>query len=312
MTQTGVQYLEVSEEYAGQRLDNFLLRQLKGVPRSKIYRMIRKGEVRVNGKRPKPTHRLETLDKIRVPPLRLGDEPVKPNLSVAKNVENTILYEDKVILIINKPTGLAVHGGSGVTNGVIESFRAVRPDAPYLELVHRLDRETSGCLMIAKRRSVLKRLQAELHHKNTLLKQYCVIVHGQWPANRTQVDLPIAKNTLSSGERVSRVQSDGKESLTRFRLLAAGTQSLLEAIPVTGRTHQIRVHCHHAGHPVVGDDKYGAEDRDKRLRPGRMMLHASRLVIPAGLDLPEIDVSAPMDEKMQALWDRLVRDNSPG
>ena len=304
-----VQLLEIEEDFAGQRIDNYLLRLLKGVPKSRIYRIMRKGEVRLNGKRIKPGTRLQAGDRLRIPPVRVSEGNDSNNMHFEKNVEETILYEDRVMLIINKPAGVAVHGGSGISAGIIESLRYARPQDRHLELVHRLDRGTSGCLMIAKRRSHLKLLQAELQQKKRLKKYYQVITHGNWPPRKQHVNVPIARNILRSGERVSRVLPGGKECLTEFRSLARnGEYSVLEAKPITGRTHQIRVHCRYAGFPVVGDDKYGLEDADRKLRHRgikRMMLHASRLEIPPLGDYPAIAVEAPVDSQMQQLADEI-------
>ncbi|MBQ61450.1 MAG: 23S rRNA pseudouridine(955/2504/2580) synthase [Gammaproteobacteria bacterium] len=305
----GVQLVEIEEDYSGQRVDNYLLRTLKGVQKSRIYRIIRKGEVRLNGGRVKPHARLQAGDILRIPPVRVGEKSNLRNKRVENNIEKTIIYENKVMLIINKPEGVAVHGGSGISAGIIESLRQIRPQDPHLELVHRLDRGTSGCLMVAKRRSFLKLLQAELQRKTSLKKFYTVITHGSWPRRKQHIKVPIARNILRSGERVSRVQAGGKECHTEFRnLVGDGQFSILEAIPVTGRTHQIRVHCRYAGYPVVGDDKYGFEDRDRSLQGRglrRMMLHASRLEIPALGEYPHLQVEAPLDSQMQQLMDEI-------
>ncbi len=297
----GVRHLEIEENFAGQRVDNYLLRLLKGVPRSRIYRIVRKGEVRLNGKRVKPDTRLKAGDQIRIPPIRVSEREPSRNYNLEKNIEKSIVYESNVMLIINKPPGIAVHGGSGVSVGVIESLRQARPQDKHLELVHRLDRGTSGCLMIAKKRAYLKLLQAELHRKVRLKKLYQVIVHGNWPVRKQHINAPIAKNLLQSGERVSRVQEGGKESITEFSVISRnGDYSVLEAMPVTGRTHQIRVHCRHAGYPVVGDDKYGFKDADSKLEARgykRLMLHAAKLVIPALGDQPAVQVEAPADDQ---------------
>lgn len=308
-----VQLLEIEEDFAGQRVDNYLLRLLKGVPKSRIYRIIRKGEVRLNGKRIKPDTRLQTGDRLRVPPVRVSEGSDTRNIYLEKSIEKTILYEDKVVIIINKPEGIAVHGGSGISAGIIESLRHARPRERSLELVHRLDRGTSGCLMIAKRRSYLKLLQAELQRKNRLKKYYFVVTHGRWPPRKQHINAPIMRNILRSGERLSRVQPGGKECLTEFRSTASdGQYSVLEAAPITGRTHQIRVHCRYAGFPVVGDDKYGFEDEDRKLRirgMKRLMLHAARLEIPALGDYPAIVVEAPVEGQMQRLIDEINMSN---
>lgn len=308
----GVQFVEIDSENDGQRVDNYLFRLLKGVPKSRVYRLLRRGEVRVNGGRVKAHRKLTMGDTLRIPPVRTAtrEEADQPPAYLLESLNNSIIYEDKYILVINKPTGLAVHGGSGISTGVIEGLRALRPDDKNLELVHRLDRDTSGCLMVARKRSALRTLQASLRDKEDLAKFYEVIVHGRWPRRRTRVDAPLAKNTLKSGERISRVDQEGKPSLTRFELIAtSGDYSLLRAEPVTGRTHQIRVHCAAVGFPVVGDPKYGNEEKDKILRAnglGRMMLHASRLEIPPlSPDAEPFIVEASADAAFERLKSQL-------
>ena len=306
----GVQHLEISDEYAGQRVDNFLLRHLKGVPKSRIYRILRKGEVRVNSKRVKPDARLKMGDKLRIPPVRTSERQQDRNFNLEDKLTKTIIYESKLLLIINKPNGFAVHGGSGLTSGIIEALRHARPEDKHLELVHRLDRGTSGCLMIAKKRAYLKLLQDELRRKTRLRKTYRTVVHGRWPKRKFQVNAPIMRNMLKSGERVSRVMQGGKESLTEYEVMGANeTLTALQASPVTGRTHQIRVHCRHVGHPVVGDDKYGFEEPDRKMEQKgfkRMMLHACRLEIPSVEGHPAIQIEAPLDDEMSALWDSIL------
>ncbi|MBL4680074.1 MAG: RluA family pseudouridine synthase [Pseudomonadales bacterium] len=278
-----VQLVEVTEDSDGQRIDNFLLKKLKGVPKSRIYRCMRKGEVRVNGGRVKAQMKLKIGDVVRIPPIRMSEGTVhRASDSFLDILENSVVYEDKRLIILNKATGMAVHGGSGVNLGVIEGLRQLRSELKFLELVHRLDRDTSGCLMIAKKRSTLKQLQVFLSNKTKLGKYYIAIVHGRWPKRKQHVDLPIRKNTIASGERICIVAADGKPSLTKIRVVTQNTDlSLLNVTPVTGRTHQIRVHCKHIGFPIVGDPKYGLEDKDKLIKPGRLMLHAQRLEIPA-------------------------------
>ncbi|MFT7688793.1 MAG: 23S rRNA pseudouridine955/2504/2580 synthase [Candidatus Azotimanducaceae bacterium] len=279
---TSVQHIEIDESSEGQRIDNFLLKTLKGVPKSKIYRCMRKGEVRVNGGRIKAQAKLKIGDIVRVPPIRMSENEVhRAPDSFLESLEKSIIYEDKRLIVINKPAGIAVHGGSGINLGVIEGMRQLRSEAKFLELVHRLDRDTSGCLMIAKKRSTLKQLHVFLANKNELGKYYLALVHGRWPKRKQHVDLPIRKNTLASGERICVIAADGKQSLTKINVLQQNADlSLLEVMPVTGRTHQIRVHCKHIGYPIVGDPKYGLEDKDKQMKPARLMLHAQRLEIP--------------------------------
>ena len=300
-----VQIVEIDEETAGQRVDNFLSRELKGVPRSRIYRLLRRGEVRVNGGRVKPSTRLQTGDKLRLPPVRMAT-PRKAGAAprwIEETVRNSIIYEDPRMYVVNKPAGIAVHGGSGISQGLIEVMRKLYPDEKSLELVHRLDRDTSGCLMVARRRSALRELQRALRDRQDLHKYYLAVVHGRWPKRKTRVALPLAKNLLQSGERISRVAAEGKPSLTHFEVLATnGEFSLLLAEPVTGRTHQIRVHCAQSGHPVVGDSKYGDLEKNKAARKlgyRRMMLHAWRLEIP--VEDGSVKVEAVLDESFSKI-----------
>lgn len=277
-----VQLLTIEPDYEGQRIDNFLKNILKGVPKSMIYRILRKGEVRVNKKRIKPEYKLCPGDEIRVPPIRVSEEKPGPsaNLSAVQNLESLIIHEDKKLLVLNKPHGMAVHGGSGQSFGVIEALRSLRPDERYMELVHRLDRDTSGCLLIAKRRSVLRSLHEQLREKTTL-KKYFALVDGHWPKHRNKVKVPLDKNVLQSGERVVKVSEQGKPSETQYHVVEQFSDcTLMEAIPITGRTHQIRVHCLHAGHPILMDDKYcsaKANDRAKQNGLSRMFLHAHEI-----------------------------------
>jgi 23S rRNA pseudouridine955/2504/2580 synthase len=294
----GVRKVTVGEDRQGQRLDNFLLGELKGLPRSRLYRLLRKGEVRVNGSRVKPELRLKSGDIIRIPPVRLGEKAPAPQAGtrLLAQLGEAILYEDNDLIVINKPTGLAVHGGSGIKLGLIESMRQLRPDAKALELVHRLDRDTSGCIMLAKRRSALHWFHAALS-SGGVEKRYLALADGAWPAHCDEVNAPLRKNQLRSGERMVSVSADGKACLTRFKIKQSNaTASLIEAEPVTGRTHQIRVHALHAGHPLVGDSKYGLEDINRRFKAmgcDRLFLHAAslRLKLPAGRLL---EVQAPL------------------
>lgn len=307
---SSVQFLEVEPELAGQRIDNFLRARLKGAPKTLIYRILRKGEVRVNKGRIKPDYRLQAGDIVRVPPLRLAeaDEPVPLAQGLLERLEASIVHEDKGLIVINKPAGIAVHGGSGLSYGVIEAFRQLRPDARELELVHRLDRDTSGLLMIAKKRSMLRHLHAALRGDG-VDKRYMALVRGSWPTARKQVNAPLLKNTLRSGERMVEVSDEGKEALTLFRVLRRFGEfaTLVEASPVTGRTHQIRVHARHAGHSIAGDPKYGDEDFTREIRElggKRLFLHAYQLRI----TLPEgevLSLEAPVDEMWQQTMERL-------
>ena len=306
----GVQLFEVSSELAGQRIDNYLRTLLKGAPKTFIYRILRKGEVRVNKGRIKPDYRLQAGDIIRVPPMRLPekDEPAPVSQALAELMEAAIVYADKTLIVINKPAGIAVHGGSGVSLGVIEVFRQIRPDAKDLELVHRLDRDTSGLLMIAKRRSMLRHLHEALRGDG-VDKRYHALVRGHWPAAKKQIRAPLMKNNLRSGERMVEVNVEGKDALTEFRVLRryGDFATLVEAKPVTGRTHQIRVHAKHAGHSIAGDPKYGDEAFSREIRDlggKRLFLHAASLNVP----LPNgetLQLTAPVDETWAATLSRL-------
>jgi len=301
--QTPVTFLTISAEQAGQRIDNFLHTHLKGVPRSHIYRILRTGEVRINKGRIKPTYRLMVGDVLRLPPLQCQDHnPNVPSANRLKALANAILYEDAHLLIINKPAGMAVHGGTGINGGVIEALRALYPNAPYLELVHRLDRDTSGCLMIAKKRSMLRRLH-DLLRNGGIHKHYLALVQGRWNPHIRRVEAPLRKNLLQSGERIVRVSAEGKSALTQFSIEQQfTTTTLLRVQPFTGRTHQIRVHAAHQGHPIAGDSKYGDETFNQQMRHDklkRLWLHAEKLDI----DLPEINyhlsTSAPLPDALQ-------------
>ena len=302
---TPVQLVTVDENHDGQRIDNFLLSQLKGVPRTLIYRILRKGEVRVNKGRAKPEQKLNLGDVVRIPPLHLpeADAPPKAGNNLLADLEARILYEDKQLLVINKPAGLAVHGGSGIRLGLIEALRQMRPQEKMLELVHRLDRDTSGCILIAKKRSTLTALHDDLR-EGRVDKRYLALVHGRWPARIKDVKVPLLKNELASMVRVS---DNGKPSHTGFTIkqLFDG-YTLLEAKPYAGRTHQIRVHAKHAGHSLVGDDKYTEREKnDASAKRGfkRLCLHAACLTftLPASGEkmrceapLPD-DIAVPMN-----------------
>lgn len=309
---SGVQLLEVAPELAGQRIDNFLRTQLKGVPKTLIYRILRKGEVRVNKGRIKPEYKLQAGDIVRVPPLRLAerDEPAPLAQGLLERLEAAIVYEDKALLVINKPAGIAVHGGSGLNYGVIEAFRQLRPDAKDLELVHRLDRDTSGLLMIAKKRSMLRHLHEALRGDG-VDKRYMALVRGSWPTSKKKVAAPLLKNNLRSGERMVEVDPEGKEALTEFRVLRRFGEfaTLVEASPITGRTHQIRVHAKHAGHSIAGDSKYGDEEFTREIRElggKRLFLHAYQLKIelpdgqPLALEAEVDDIWAQTLERLGA------------
>ena len=298
-----VQIVSVSEEEAGQRLDNFLLRQLNGVPKTRLYRAIRRGEVRVNKGRVRPDTRLEAGDAVRIPPVHettTGPGAVGGD-RWAQRIRHAIVLELPDLLVLNKPPGLAVHGGSGVKVGLIETLRAMYPEQRYLELVHRLDRDTSGLIMVARRASVLRELHAQLRG-DRINKVYKALVWGRWPSHLKQVEAPLEKTSLASGERMVRVSAAGKPSLTRFRVLKRWkSATLIEAKPVTGRTHQIRVHAAHAGFPILGDDKYQtpqAQALAATLNLNRLYLHAAGLQFSLGEERYQLE--APDTDEMQA------------
>ncbi|HDT5894030.1 23S rRNA pseudouridine(955/2504/2580) synthase RluC [Aeromonas hydrophila] len=307
-----VQLLTIEAEHEGQRIDNFLKTQLKGVPKSLIYRILRKGEVRVNKKRIKPEYKLCTGDEVRVPPVRVAEKNELPsaNLGSIQRLESQILFEDDAMIVLNKPSGMAVHGGSGLSFGVIEGLRALRPEARFLELVHRLDRDTSGVLLVAKKRSALRSLHEQLRVK-TMRKQYLALVRGQWQPHVKVVNAPLRKNDLQSGERVVRVSSDGKPSETRFRIARQFAEAtLVECSPITGRTHQIRVHTQHAGHPIACDDKYGEAVFDDKMRSQglkRLFLHAWKLSFIHPADGREMQVEAPLAPELDDFLNKLAR-----
>ena len=300
-----VQFVTIDGDEAGQRIDNFLLARLKGVPKSMIYRIIRKGEVRVNKGRIKPEYKLAAGDSIRIPPVRVAEKEehaVSPKLEKVSALAECILYEDEHVMLINKPSGTAVHGGSGLSFGVIEGLRALRPEARFLELVHRLDRDTSGVLLIAKKRSALRSLHEQLRLKQ-MQKDYLALVRGQWQSHTKVVQAPLLKNILQSGERVVKVSSEGKPSETRFKVEERFEfATLVKASPVTGRTHQIRVHTLHAGHPIAFDDRYGDRDFDTQLastKLNRLFLHASSLTFIHPSTGEKMRIEVPMDKTLR-------------
>ncbi|MDH3763100.1 MAG: RluA family pseudouridine synthase [Gammaproteobacteria bacterium] len=282
-----------------QRLDNFLMKRLDKVPRTRIYRLIRKGEVRVNKKRCKPEYKLQIGDQVRIPPLHMEQEKPptsRPPKSLLTRLEQAVVFENDDILIIDKPAGLAVHAGSGVDYGVIDAMRLLYPQTE-IELVHRLDRDTSGCLMLAKNRQALLGMQ-KLLRDNQLNKNYIAMVQGDWPAELTELNLPLKKYLLANGERRVRVDSSGKSALSRIRLLRGGKYySIVQVQLVTGRTHQIRVHCQSQGHAIVGDEKYGDSEFNRSMRQRkikRLMLHAASLELPFCDYTSEVVINAPL------------------
>lgn len=312
-----VSFVTITSENAEQRIDNFLRTHLKGVPKSMIYRILRKGEVRVNKKRVKPEYKLNEGDEIRLPPLRVSEkrsEIISPKLQKVVSLEHAILYEDDSLLVLNKPSGIAVHGGSGLSFGVIEALRALRPQADFLELVHRIDRETSGILLVAKKRSVLKALHEQLRLKQ-IQKNYLALVKGQWPSECKLVQAPLLKNTLKSGERIVRVEQSGKPSQTRFKVEERFAQAtLVKASPITGRTHQIRVHTQYVGHPIAFDDRYGDTLFDQQLADtqlNRLFLHAASIQFVHPKTEAAMQLSAPLDPVLQRCLQRLRQANFP-
>lgn len=305
-----VTYYTVDEEDAGQRIDNFLVRQLKGVPKSHIYRILRSGEVRINKGRVDASARINAGDIIRIPPVRTATREEKDARAVPP-ATFPIIYEDEALLVINKPAGVAVHGGSGVSFGVIEQLRKAHPEWRYLELVHRLDRETSGLLMLAKKRSALVKLHA-LIRDNVPDKRYLALGLGQWPADQRHVKFPLYKFETPEGERRVRVAEEGISAHTIFRVMEAFEDfTLMEAQLRTGRTHQIRVHMQASGHPIAGDEKYGDFPFNKELaRHGlkRMFLHAYKLTLPHPLIADKkLELVAPLPKELKIFLESLKR-----
>ena len=301
-----VQLVEITEENCDQRLDNFLISRLKGVPKSRIYRIVRKGEVRVNKGRVDVKYRLVPGDIVRIPPVRVAERSeasyVPQGLQAA--LEQGILFEDEGFLVVNKPAGFAVHGGSGVSSGIIEGLRLLRPESHFLELVHRLDKDTSGCLIIAKKRSTLKLLHA-LFRDNNVHKTYLALLTGKWGRKKLIVTAPLLKNVSKGGERMVMISSAGKEAETLFRRVKLFADStLVEASPKTGRTHQIRVHALSLGHPIVGDERYGRDDLNRQFKARgykRMFLHAERLKFQHPVTGEQLTILAPLPQQLEAL-----------
>lgn len=312
--QQQVRLVTIDEDHAGQRIDNFLMTQLKGVPKSMVYRIVRKGEVRVNKKRIKPEYKLQMDDVVRIPPVRVAerDERKAPSagLNRVSQLKDRIVYEDKHLIVLNKPAGIAVHGGSGVDYGVIEALRVLYPEQKFLELVHRLDKDTSGVLLIAKKRSALKHMHDQLRYKK-MQKDYLALVRGSWQAHERVVKAPLLKLTLKSGERIVRVNKEGKPSETRFKIMQHyHGATLVQASPVTGRTHQIRVHCQYAGHPIACDDKYSEQKFDDSMRAlglERLFLHAAQLKFIHPDTEEYMTVKAPLDDNLEATLARLTK-----
>lgn len=306
-----VRTVRISEERDGQRLDNFLLGYLKGAPRSLVYKIVRSGQVRVNGGRVKADRRLEEGDEVRIPPVRLGEEAEKgtPAKGLLDAMAASIVFEDARLLAISKPSGIASHGGSGISFGVIETLRALRPKES-LELVHRLDRDTSGLMVIAKKRSALKELQALMREEGGIAKRYLALLSGRMPDGVMTVDAPLHIGLRQGGERHVQVNAAGKASLSHFKVLERrGGQSYCEVRIETGRTHQIRVHAQHIGHPVAGDDKYGDVEANRRLRDQaglrRLFLHATSLEFALDEGRAPYVLTAPLADDLVSVLDRL-------
>lgn len=316
-----VSLVRVDGESAGQRIDNFLLRHIKGVPKSHLYRVLRRGEVRVNKGRVKADYRLQGGDLVRIPPLRAA-QPREPGLAPPDRlhrIEHAVLYEDERLLIIDKPAGLAVHGGSGLSYGLIETLRQLRPGAE-LELVHRLDRDTSGCLVVSKRRSTLRNLHA-LIREGEMEKRYLALILGDPGREQVRVDAPLVKNVLKGGERLVRVdRAEGKTALTVFRRLRrlsfeGGVATLVEAQLLTGRTHQIRVHAAYLGTPLAGDPKYGDFEANRRLKAlglPRLFLHASVLRFRADYMDRSLRVQSPLPAELESFLEVLSGERPRG
>jgi 23S rRNA pseudouridine955/2504/2580 synthase len=294
-------WLVVGEEGEAQRIDNFLLRELKGVPKSHVYRVLRSGEVRVNSGRVKPDYRLRIGDKVRIPPMRVGEKQAVK----LRPLELPVKYEDDALLVVDKPSGVAVHGGSGVSFGVIESLRAARPQAKFLELAHRLDRDTSGLLILCKKRSALLELHRMLR-EGEVGKVYLAVVKGV-AKKSLELRESLHKYVTASGERRVSVHEDGQSAITRTKLMKAkGEFSLLEVQLLTGRTHQIRVHLAHAGHPIVGDDKYGDFALNRELKQ-RLLLHAARLAFRHPVTGESMKLESPLPLEMKAFVESRLR-----
>jgi 23S rRNA pseudouridine955/2504/2580 synthase len=313
---TGVRQIEVDLESAGTRLDQFLMRLLPSVPRSRVFRIVRKGEVRVNGKRAGPEQRLQERDIVRVPPIRMEAEPAPGQPAriparLLETVEAAIVTEDARLLVLDKPAGIAVHGGSGLSFGVIEALRALRPKEE-LELVHRLDRDTSGCLLVARKRSALRTLH-ELMREGEVDKRYLTLVKGHWNLGHTKIDVPLRTDTRVSGERTVKAHASGKNAVSEFKPIQwfGKKATLMEVSLHTGRTHQIRVHSAHAGHPVAGDEKYGDEAFNAAMKEAgltRMFLHAHSVSFewPQGAHGGSFSASAPLPAELSGVIDALT------
>ena len=303
-----VQLVRVEKSHIGQRVDNFLIRHLKGVPRTRVYRLIRRGEVRVNKKRCKPGRKLELGDEVRIPPYTssYSEQTSKPSPALQEFLLNSILLENDELLVINKPAGMAVHGGTSVAMGLIEALRQCKPEWAELELAHRIDRGTTGCLIVTKNSIFLKHLQ-NLFKVKAVKKHYLALVHGKWPESLNMVDAPLQKDPVGENERIVRVLESGKPSLTRFVVKQHFEgASLIEAMPQTGRTHQIRVHCQHSGHGIVGDEKYTFKAKNSALaKVKNLCLHAWKIEFEMLDGAKPIRVEAPIPNHLDSLIQKL-------
>ena len=310
---TAVRYTIITSEQEQRRIDNYLLSVLKAVPRTRIYQMLRRGEVRVNGGRIKQSYRLHRGDKVRIPPVTVTvtdtAKPAEPHNYLLERVRDSVILENEDFLVLNKPSGIVVHSGSGRSFGVIEILRHLRPAQQGLQLVHRLDQETSGCLLIAKTLQCLKNLHRALK-VGDIEKHYIALLKGHLHAFAIDVDQPLRKNTLRSGERLVEISEQGKYALSRFQVVREfQAASLVKVHLETGRTHQIRVHAKHLQHPVAGDNKYGDKDFNKSIRQAglkRLFLHASRLVLPASHGLQALDIKAPLPADLAGFLDHYI------
>lgn len=302
-----VQFIEINDDNNDQRVDNFLMSKLKGVPKSRIYKILRSGEVRVNKGRVKPSHRLKATDIVRIPPVYIDEQQTAsiPERLI-EEINQNILFENDDVLVINKPAGLAVHAGSGIAFGVIDILRAKRFKDSFIELAHRLDRETSGCLVLAKSRIALTQLNALFTSDNAITKQYLTLTKGNWPDGENRIEAPLSKNEVKSGERMVTINANGKHAISLFRPTEQFSEcSLAEVTLLTGRTHQIRVHANSEGHPVAGDTKYGDKTFNKQLKAiglKRMFLHARHLEF--NLNGP-VNVTAPLDDNLKNVIENL-------
>ncbi|HEX6260911.1 MAG TPA: RluA family pseudouridine synthase [Woeseiaceae bacterium] len=314
VSRPGVRKVRVDAEAAGQRVDNFLRKELPGVPKSRLYRLLRRGEVRINGGRVRADHRLQAGDEVRIPPARVREPGAEPGIEIAARLAERVLFEDQRLLVIDKPSGTAVHGGSGVSHGVIELLRFARPDLRDLSLVHRLDRETSGCLVLSKKRSALRVLH-EQFREGLVEKNYLALVAGDWQLGEVLVEAPLLVQNRRGGERHVIVSDKGKRAATRFRLSRRyGDFSLMQCQPLSGRTHQVRVHAQHQGHPLVIDERYGDELANKAAQAAglrRLFLHAQSISFPddSGNDL---HFTAPLAEDLQAFLTKIENRIGPG